>query len=306
LSPCRLAGRRHRRPGRPRGPLAEGTASTTASSSTASWALAADRPMASPMPPRSTRRWYLCQACRGLAVRAGQAAPAWRLRSPSPGRSLTSPTRLGGRSSSSSKWWNCCPTAARCQSPSGCGSSGGPAARHGPPARWPGRPRAGGQTARPRIVRGGRQASAVGLVPGRILRHQHRHPTDQHPPRQRAPSAKARTDHIRPTTPPTHSHRTRWMWGRRRTGQWGGLQSAVLSASTVRSGADSTEPTDMDHSGSSDSPSDGGQVIQVIVEQVELVTRRCASDATRLCDVSRTAVARLSQWRSPSGDWMTQ
>jgi hypothetical protein len=36
---------------------------------------------------------------------------------------------------------------------------------------------------------------------------------------------------------------TRWMRGGRRTGLWGGVQPVIVSASTVRSGADSTEPT---------------------------------------------------------------
>jgi hypothetical protein len=76
--------------------------------------------------------------------------------------------------------------------------------------------------------------------------------------------------------------------GSRRTGLWGGFHSAVLSASTVRSRADSTGPTrDRPFRSSARStipavqtvPFDGGHLI---VEHVDLVIRRCAPDATGL------------------------
>ena len=47
------------RPGRSRGPLIAGMASTRGSNCRASWALAAERWMASGIPFRSTSRWYL-------------------------------------------------------------------------------------------------------------------------------------------------------------------------------------------------------------------------------------------------------
>jgi transposase len=56
LSACSLAGRRRGRPGRPRGPMTAGTASTMGSSSCESWVLAADSPTASGSPVASISR----------------------------------------------------------------------------------------------------------------------------------------------------------------------------------------------------------------------------------------------------------
>ncbi len=59
MSACSLAGRLRGRPGRPRGPMMGGMASTSGSSWVESWALAAERRTARGMPLRSTTRWYL-------------------------------------------------------------------------------------------------------------------------------------------------------------------------------------------------------------------------------------------------------
>src|SRR5215213_78526 len=59
LSACNLAGRLRGRPGRPRGPMIDGMASTSGISCVASWALAAERRRASGTPFRSTTTWYL-------------------------------------------------------------------------------------------------------------------------------------------------------------------------------------------------------------------------------------------------------
>jgi len=70
---------------------------------------------------------------------------------------------------------------------------------------------------------------------------------------------------------------TRWMRGGRRTGLWGGFSPP--SCPRARYALARTLPSrpEIDHSRSSDSSIDGGHPI---VEQVELVTRRCASDGT--------------------------
>jgi hypothetical protein len=59
LSACSVAGRRRGRPGRARGPMTAGTASTSGSNSSESWVLAADSPTANTMPVASITRWYL-------------------------------------------------------------------------------------------------------------------------------------------------------------------------------------------------------------------------------------------------------
>jgi hypothetical protein len=59
LSAWSLAGRFRGRPGRPRGPMIGGIASTTRTSWVESWVLAAESRMARGMPLRSTTRWYL-------------------------------------------------------------------------------------------------------------------------------------------------------------------------------------------------------------------------------------------------------
>ena len=58
LSPCSLTGRFRGRPGRLRGPMIAGIASTSGRSWVASWALAGERRTASGMPCWSTTRWY--------------------------------------------------------------------------------------------------------------------------------------------------------------------------------------------------------------------------------------------------------
>ena len=59
LSAWRLAGHLRGRPGRPRGPMMGGMASTKRRSWVAWWALAAERRTAKGTPLRSTMRWYL-------------------------------------------------------------------------------------------------------------------------------------------------------------------------------------------------------------------------------------------------------
>jgi hypothetical protein len=94
LSACSLTGRRCGRPGRPRGPMIAGTASTTCSNSNESWVLAADNPTARGMPVASISRWYLEPALprsTGLApVSSPHAGPArsrcqWRPGTSRPG-----------------------------------------------------------------------------------------------------------------------------------------------------------------------------------------------------------------------------
>ncbi len=59
LSACSFAGRFRGRPGFSRGPMMGGMASTSESNWVASWALAAERRIASGIPLRSTTTWYL-------------------------------------------------------------------------------------------------------------------------------------------------------------------------------------------------------------------------------------------------------
>jgi hypothetical protein len=74
-----LGGRLRGRPGRPRGPLTAGTASTTASSSIESWVLAAESATARGMPLRSTSRWYLVPGLpRSVGFGPVSSPPAWR------------------------------------------------------------------------------------------------------------------------------------------------------------------------------------------------------------------------------------
>jgi len=85
LSQWSLAGRLRGRPGRPRGPLTGGTASTRRSSSE-SWVLAADSSTVSGMPRRSTSRWYLDPDLpRSVGFGPVSSPPAWRARSSCPG-----------------------------------------------------------------------------------------------------------------------------------------------------------------------------------------------------------------------------
>jgi hypothetical protein len=98
LSPCSLAGRLRGRPGRPRGPLTGGTASTIGSSSIESWMLAPDRPAASGMPRRSTSRWYLEPGLpRSVGFGPVSVPPAWRARSTRPRSPVTSRCDRRGR-----------------------------------------------------------------------------------------------------------------------------------------------------------------------------------------------------------------
>jgi hypothetical protein len=98
LSPCSLAGRRRGRPGRLRGLLMDGTASTTTSSSIESWVLAADSLTARGMPRRSTSRWYLDPGLpRSVGFGPVSSPPAWRARSSCPGWPATSRAGPRGR-----------------------------------------------------------------------------------------------------------------------------------------------------------------------------------------------------------------
>jgi hypothetical protein len=98
LSQCSLAGRLRGRPGRPRGPLTAGTASTTWSSSMESCVLAADRQTARGMPPRSTSRWYLDPGLpRSVGFGPVSSPPAWRARSSCRGWRGTSRAGCRGR-----------------------------------------------------------------------------------------------------------------------------------------------------------------------------------------------------------------
>jgi hypothetical protein len=98
LSPWSLVGRLRGRPGRPRGPLTGGTASTTASSSMESWVLAADSPTAKGMPLRSTSRWYLDPGLpRSVGFGPVSSPPVWRARSHCRGWPATSRAGCRGR-----------------------------------------------------------------------------------------------------------------------------------------------------------------------------------------------------------------